>query len=207
MRACVYRRPGSLAFVRKMIEWGGAVRVPSTLNAVSADRRRWRELGVPAEQALPAVALADLFLELGALPSFTCAPYLLPTSPAAGEHVAWGESNAVVYANSVLGARTQKYADLLDLCIAITGRAPESGAHLDAPRAASLVIEVAVPEGIDDSFWPLLEVRSWPQVEGARPTAGGAREDDAHARRPESLRRSLRDHLVRCHLPHRRAHT
>ena len=78
---------------------------------------------------------------MGARGSFTCAPYLLETAPCKGEQVAWGESNAVVFANSVLGARTQKYADYLDICAALTGRVPKSGPHLDSHRTATVVLE------------------------------------------------------------------
>ena len=68
--------------------------------------------------------VADAYVALGCTDSFTCAPYLLDSAPASSEHVAWGESNAVVFANSVIGAKTQKYADYLDACAALTGRAP-----------------------------------------------------------------------------------
>ena len=106
-----------------------------------------------------AAALADAYLAIGATPSFTCAPYLLESAPAAGEHVGWGESNAVVYANSVLGARTQKYADFLDACVALTGRAPAAGAHLDDGRRATLELRIpALPPAAtrDDSVFPTL---------------------------------------------------
>ena len=77
----------------------------------------------------------DPYVEMGARPSFTCAPYLLEDKPAKGEEIAWAESNAVIYANSVLGARTVKHPDFLDLCIALTGRAPRSGVYETANRA------------------------------------------------------------------------
>lgn len=77
---------------------------------MSADRRRWKALGVPQDYALNSIALGDAYLELGCQPSFTCAPYLLQNPPLLGQNVAFGESNAVVYANSILGARTEKYA-------------------------------------------------------------------------------------------------
>jgi hypothetical protein len=93
---------------------------------------------------------------MGARPSFTCAPYLLDSAPGFGEHIGWAESNAVVYANSVIGARTMKYPDYLDICIALTGRAPLAGCHLDAGRRATLALEVEMPPGADDAFWPLL---------------------------------------------------
>eukprot|EP00971_Amphidinium_carterae_P216747 4302791-Amphidinium_carterae.2 len=104
-----------------LVKWGGSVCVPTTTNAISVERAGWRALGVPEELGEPAQALADAYLQLGASPTFTCAPYLLPTAPRMQAQVAWGESNAVLFANSVLGARTQKYADMLDACIALTG--------------------------------------------------------------------------------------
>ncbi len=153
---CIYTGPAGLRFAQMLVEMGGRVRVPTTLNSISVDRRRWRELGVDPAFGEPASALADAYLALGAQPSFTCAPYLLATAPAFGEQIGWGESNAVVYANSVLGARTLKYPDFLDACVALTGRAPLAGSHLDAGRRATLAIDVVLPAGADDSFWPVL---------------------------------------------------
>ena len=88
------------------------------------------------------MALGDAYLALGCQPSFTCAPYLLvPSMPQFGHHIAWGESNAVVYANSVLGARTEKYADYLDICCAITGIVPAMGVHLDEHRTPRIILD------------------------------------------------------------------
>src|SRR3546814_6136653 len=95
-------------------------------------------------------------MAMGAQLSYTCAPYLLDSAPKAGEQIVWAESNAVVYANSVLGARTQKYPDFLDICIALCGRAPLTGCHLDAPRKAMLIIDVPPLGPVDDSVYPLL---------------------------------------------------
>ena len=86
-----------------------------------------RELGIDPALGVPASALGDAYMAMGAQLSFTCAPYLLDSAPKAGEQIVWAESNAVVYANSVLGARTLKYPDYLDICIALTGRAPLIG--------------------------------------------------------------------------------
>ncbi len=153
---CIYASPAFLTFARAMADKGGRVRVPTTMNAISVDHANWRAQGVAEEFGLPASQLADAYLEMGAKPSFTCAPYLLADRPHAGEHIAWAESNAVIYANSVLGARTTKHADFMDLCIALTGRAARSGVYLEQNRAPRRVIEVTVPEDIDDAFWPLL---------------------------------------------------
>ena len=151
--ACTYVGPGGLAFAEKLVELGGHVKVPTTTNSCSVDRSNWRQLGVPSTLGEPASRVADAYVALGCADSFTCAPYLLDSAPSSSEHVAWGESNAVVFANSVLGAKTQKYADYLDACAAITGRAPLAGAHIE--RDASLDIVCDFVEGEND-FWPLL---------------------------------------------------
>ena len=153
---CIYASPANLTFARKMADLGGQVRIPTTMNAISVDRQNWREQGMAPAFGLPAQQLADAYVQMGCRPSFTCAPYLLDTAPAAEEVIAWSESNAVIYANTVLGARTAKHPDFLDLCIALTGRAPLSGVYLDAARKAQRVIDVHLPDTIDDGFWPLV---------------------------------------------------
>lgn len=153
---CIYASPAFLTFARAMADKGGRVRVPTTMNAISVDHANWRAQGVSEAFGLPASQLADAYVEMGARPSFTCAPYLLDDRPVAGEDIAWAESNAVIYANTVLGARTVKHADFMDLCIALTGRAARSGVYLDQNRAPRRIIDIDVPEGIDDAFWPML---------------------------------------------------
>lgn len=153
---CIYTGPASLRFARQLADWGGKVKVPTTLNSISVDHRRWRELGVDKAFGEPAAALGDAYMEMGAQMSYTCAPYLLDSRPSLGEQVVWAESNAVVYANSVLGARTLKYPDYLDICIALTGRAPNVGSHRDEGRLATLRIDVELPAEHDESIFPLL---------------------------------------------------
>jgi predicted aconitase/predicted aconitase with swiveling domain len=153
---CIYASPANLRFAESMREMGARVRVPTTMNAISVDHAHWRAQGVPPDFGGPAQRLADAYVAMGARPSFTCAPYLLADAPARGEAIAWAESNAVVYANSVLGARTVKHPDFMDLFIAMTGRAPLSGVYLDAERRATRIIEVDLPAGHDDALWPLL---------------------------------------------------
>lgn len=132
---------GGLRFAKKLVEMGGKVSVPTTLNSQSVDRRRWQKLGVDAELARNANAVGDAYLELGCQVSFTCAPYLLPTKPAFGDNIMWGESNAVVYSNSVLGARTEKYADYFDICAAIIGKVPNIGVHLESNRKPTIILD------------------------------------------------------------------
>ena len=138
---CTYIGPGGLEFTQRLVQANGKVLVPTTLNSVSADRRQHQALGVPADYAANSIALGDAYLALGCTPSFTCAPYLLPTEPKLRDDIAWGESNAVVYANSVLGAHTEKYADYLDICCALTGKVPAAGVHLPENRKPQVVLD------------------------------------------------------------------
>ncbi|KIL92880.1 hypothetical protein FAVG1_04061 [Fusarium avenaceum] len=156
---CVYTGPATLALAEKLRDLGGQVRVPTTLNSISVDQKRWRALGVDTNFGEAADALGRAYVDMGARPTYTCAPYQLESAPKLGEQVAWAESNAVVYANSVLGARTMKYPDFLDISIALTGRAPKGGPHIYANRLASMCVEMVGLEEtsrLDDSFPPLL---------------------------------------------------
>lgn len=154
---CVYTGEASLVFAQELRRMGGKVAVPTTLNSISVDYRRWRNQGVPSEFGEQASALADAYTDMGAQPSYTCAPYLLDNAPKQGDQIAWAESNAVVFANSVLGARTMKYPDFLDVCIALTGRAPAAGAHIEHNRKATLHVSFkALSKTIDDDLYPLL---------------------------------------------------
>lgn len=153
---CIYASPANLTFAEKMADMGGRVRVPTTMNAISVDKAHWRAQGVPEDFGDPAARLADAYVRMGCRPTFTCSPYLLDSAPSAGESIGWAESNAVIFANTVLGARTAKHPDFLDLCIAMTGRAPLSGVYLEENRRPQRIVDVTLPAGIDDAFWPLV---------------------------------------------------
>jgi cis-L-3-hydroxyproline dehydratase len=148
-----------LGFAERLADLGGAVAVPTTLNVMSMDRERWRELGQRAEYAAKAHRLGQAYVRMGARPTFTCAPYQTDAAPSFGEQIAWSESNAVAFANSVIGARTNRYGDYLDICCALTGRVPAAGLHLDEPRLATVLIELdpLPPELVRrDDFYPVL---------------------------------------------------
>ncbi|WP_306180351.1 aconitase X [Rhizobium sp. AN73] len=153
---CIYASPANLTFAEKMAEMGAKVRVPTTMNAISVDKAHWRAQGVPEDFGDPAARLAEAYVRMGCRPTFTCSPYLLDSAPQAGDMIAWAGSNAVIFANTVLGARTAKHPDFLDLCIALTGRAPLSGVYLEENRRPQRIVDVALPEGINDAFWPLV---------------------------------------------------
>ncbi len=153
---CILAHDANLDFAEKMHQMGARTRIPTTINAISVDRRGWQAQNVPPDFGRKASRLADAYVNMGARPTFTCAPYLLDDVPQVDEPIGWSESNAVIYANSVLGARTQKHPDYLDLFIAMTGRAPRTGVYLDDNRVPGCVINVALPDGYDDSIWPML---------------------------------------------------
>lgn len=139
---CLFHGMAGLDFAERLTQLGSRVAVPTTLNVTSLDMLHpdlYR--GDPTTAAL-ARRLVDAYVEMGASPTWTCAPYQLHHRPRLGEHVAWAESNAIVFANSVLGARTNRYGDFIDICAAITGRVPATGLHLDAGRLASIVFDV-----------------------------------------------------------------
>lgn len=153
---CILAHAANLIFAEKLADLGAKVVVPTTINAISVDRQNWPSQGIAAEFGARASRLADAYVQMGARPTFTCAPYLLEDAPKSGEVIGWSESNAVIFANTVLGARTPKHPDYLDLFIAMTGRAPANGVYTDAGRRARVEVRVDAPEGTDDLFWPLL---------------------------------------------------
>ncbi|MEP1768312.1 MAG: aconitase family protein [Sulfitobacter sp.] len=153
---CIYAGEANLIFAQTMRDMGAQVVVPTTLNAISVDHAHWRSQGVPELFGTPASRLADAYTDMGAAANFTCAPYHADTPPQLGENIGWSESNAVIYANTVLGARSVKHPDFFDLFVAMTGRAPQSGVYLTAQRAPRAVVHVVPPQGYDDAFWPLL---------------------------------------------------
>ena len=149
----------TLEFAERLAGMGAKVKVPSTLNVSGVDQHGWQEWAVPTDWAEKAHRQMVAYQNMGCQPTWTCAPYQVAERPKLGEQVAWGESNAVCFANSVLGARTVQYPDLLDICAAITGRVPATGLHLDEQRAGQVLLELeGVPEALqcDDSFAPVL---------------------------------------------------
>ncbi|MDD1668564.1 MAG: aconitase X catalytic domain-containing protein, partial [Methanomicrobiales archaeon] len=117
------------------------VTVPTILNPVGMDRERWREAGIPPDFAANQERVLAVYSRLGVRLECTCTPYeILPTR--FGEHLAWAESSAVAYANSVIGARTNREGGPGALAAAIIGKTPSYGLHLDRDRAPQLVIRV-----------------------------------------------------------------
>jgi predicted aconitase len=147
---CLYHGRASLDFAERMIDLGGKVRVPTTLNVGSVDLIHPELFRGTKEHAENGARLMRAHVELGCAPTFTCAPYQTAWRPRFGAQIAWGESNAIAFANSVIGARTNRYGDFIDLCCAMTGRAPAYGLHLSENRAARAIVEIAsIPDDWD----------------------------------------------------------
>src|SRR3989442_1542025 len=129
------------------------VAVPTTVNPLGTDLAQWRDLGVPPEFAEKQDRIARAYVAMGVQPIFSCTPYLLGARPKFGEHLAWAESNAVCFANSVLGARSNRESGPSALAAAIVGATPHYGLHTDRGRLPTVVVTVDTkPRGIDYSL-------------------------------------------------------
>jgi predicted aconitase len=129
-------------FPELLVAHGGRVAVPTTLNVSSLDLLHPDLSERDAVTRTLARRIIDAYVALGCRPTWTCAPYLLEDRPAFGSHIAWAESNAIVFANSVLGARTNRYGDFFDICAGLTGRVPYVGLHLTENRRARAVFRM-----------------------------------------------------------------
>lgn len=155
----VYIGEAGLEFAERLASLGAKVAVPTTLNVSGLDEHHWREWAVPSDWAMQAYRQMVAYQSMGTIPTWTCAPYQTEMRPSFGQQIAWGESNAIVFANAVLGARTERYPDLFDICCAITGRAPAIGLHLTENRAGEYLFRlIDIPEELmrSDDFYPVL---------------------------------------------------
>jgi predicted aconitase len=131
-----------LAFLTEMVEGGGKARVLTTLNPAGMDIENWKTLGISADFAHNQERVLKAFSTMGAITTCTCTPYLSGNLPHFGEHIAWSESSAVCYANSVLGARTNREGGPSALATSLTGCTPNYGLHLDQNRNATIGVSV-----------------------------------------------------------------
>jgi predicted aconitase len=152
---CLYHGPSGLDFVNSFLDLGGQVRVPTTLNVAAIDlvHPEYSQVSPSVTEAQRTMARA--YQGLGCQPTLTCAPYQRLQRPRPGQHIAWAESNAIVFANSCLGAKTDRYGDFTDLCAALTGRVPLAGLHMEENRLASLILDVVALEdsGLDRDLY------------------------------------------------------
>ncbi|HZS84048.1 MAG TPA: aconitase X catalytic domain-containing protein [Stellaceae bacterium] len=156
---CLYHGDSGVEFAERLAAEGGRVAVPTTLNVGALDLLHPGRVRFDPHRAAMARRLMAAYEALGCTPSWTCAPYQAGHRPKRGEHVAWGESNAVVFCNSVLGARTNRLGDFLDICAALCARAPYAGLHRDQDRRARIVVDASgLSERLrtTEAFYPVL---------------------------------------------------
>lgn len=156
---CLYHGRAGLDFAERLVELGGRVAVRTTLNVGSLDLLHPGLVRAGDGLASAGRRLMDAYVALGCESTWSCAPYQLSHRPATGTHVAWAESNAIAFVNSVLGARTDRYGDFLDIAAALTGRVPDAGLHQDHARRAELVLDCSdLPHRLlaEDTAWAAL---------------------------------------------------
>lgn len=138
---CIYDGRAALDFAARLVDLGGRVMVRTTLNVGSLDLLHPGLVRAGRELADDGRRLMDAYVALGCEQTWSCAPYQISHRPAFGSHVAWAESNAIAFVNSVLGARSDRYGDFLDIAAALTGRVPAAGLHNDEARQAEVVLD------------------------------------------------------------------
>ena len=156
---CLYHGDSGVLFCERLAQHGGRVKVPTTTNVGALNLLKPDQVNVPADRRKMAFRLMQAHDQMGCKPTWTCAPYQAGARPAVGSQVAWGESNAVAFVNTVLGARTNRYGDFLDISCAIIARAPDYGLHQSKNRRAKLIIDTCnLSEKIkhEDAFYPVL---------------------------------------------------
>ena len=155
----LYHGDSGTLFAERLVDGGAKVAVRATLNVGAIDLTGCSRNRLPPHEHDMAARMMRAYGQLGCEPTWTCAPYQAGHRPGLGSQVAWGESNAVAFCNSVLGARTNRYGDFLDIACAIAGRAPDYGLHRTENRYATVVFDVSA---LDDAFvmsdvaWPVL---------------------------------------------------
>jgi predicted aconitase len=131
-----------LQFLSELADGGGKVRVQTTLNPAGMDIENWRSLGIEPDFAEKQERVLEAYSRMGVTATCTCTPYLAGNLPRFAEHIAWSESSAVCYANSVIGARTNREGGPSALASALTGLTPEYGFHLPENRCPSITFQL-----------------------------------------------------------------
>ena len=133
-------------FLSRWAAEGARMRVPATLNPMGMERGKWQSWGIQPSFATPQLSVIDAFEAMGVTPTMSCTPYLFPGfKPQRGDALAWAESSAVAFANSVIGARSNREGGPSAVAAGIVGRTARYGYHLDENRRANWVVEVRAP--------------------------------------------------------------
>jgi hypothetical protein len=133
--------PG-LEFLEDYASKNAKVKVVTFLNPAGMDIEDWQKLNIPAGFAEKQLRIMDAFKKMGIVVSATCTPYLAGNLPRFREHIAWSESSAIAFSNSVIGARTNREGGPSALAAALCGVTPNYGLHLDENRKPQMLVEV-----------------------------------------------------------------
>ncbi|MHA1238850.1 MAG: aconitase X catalytic domain-containing protein [Candidatus Odinarchaeia archaeon] len=177
-----------LSFIEDLAELGAEVKTVATLNPAGMDLLEWRKLGISEDFAKKQMRIINAFKKMGVVTSCSCTPYLTGNLPTFREHVGWAESSAVSFANSVIGARTNREGGPVSVAIAITGRTPYYGYHLDENRLATNLVKIKFkPKDVSDysligyyvgknlgTAVPVFEGLKAPSLEGFKALGAGA---------------------------------
>lgn len=140
----------------RIAEMGGKFTVPTTIDPCGMDAEDWRAARTPEHYAKMQLRLNDAVMKMGVIPVWTCTPYYGFNLPRFGSHIGWSESSAVSFANTVLGARTNRQSAIIDICMGIIGKAPEIGLHLDENRRGQVLIELNIDRPLKQWEYPAL---------------------------------------------------
>ncbi len=132
-------------FIGWWVDHGACATAPAMLNPAGIDLVRWEELGFPPEFSCKQKEIVAMYADIGIMPTCTCTPYEAGNIPKMGDHLAWSESSAVSFANSYIGARTNREGGPSALASAIIGKTPNYGYHLDDARQPTLCFDVGAP--------------------------------------------------------------
>ena len=144
-----------LEFLSEMAE-DGRVKVLTTLNPAGMDVENWSDLGISPAFAEKQQQVIRAFEKMGVISTCTCTPYFIGNLPRFGQHLAWAESSAVCFANSVIGARTNREGGPSALAAALTGLTPEYGLHLRENRQPVVTVETKSSKIMDATDFGVL---------------------------------------------------
>ena len=140
----------------KIAEMGGQFIVPTTIDPYGMDAEDWKGARTPDHYAAQQIRLENAVMKMGVVPVWTCTPYYGFNLPRFGDNVAWSESSAVAYANTVIGARTNRQTAIVDICCGILGKTPETGLHLQQNRYGEVLVRLKADRELKSWEYPAL---------------------------------------------------
>lgn len=130
---------GGIQFLRKISH---RVTVPTSLNPLGFDIENGGPVDIDENFHKKQMEIVDIYKKMGVMDSFTCTPYYFYNEPSFGDHISWAESSAIIYVNSLIGARTNRESGPSALASAIIGKTPDHGLHRDEGRKSSVIVDV-----------------------------------------------------------------